>query len=400
MNHSIKKLAETASKPIRNIIGLMSGTSIDGLDIALCEVRGSGADTRVELIQFETCAYDSTVKKRLKGISSVAEVSLEEVCLVHSWLGEYHGEMILKTLDQWGLEAEEIDCIASHGQTIFHAPIIQHKQQGIPNSTLQIGDGDHIARKTGILTISDFRQKHTAAGGEGAPMVSLVDRILYGHKSEHRILLNIGGIANFTFLPATTSSNKKSITTDTGPGNTLIDAAAQEFFSLDYDEDSRIAKRGTVNREALAVLKSHEYFSRPMPKTTGPEVFNLSWVKHILDDHSIEIPKEDDLVATLSRFSAETIAESIASLPELDDETVIYVSGGGIHNPLLMQWISELLPSHPVRTFKEIGFDPDAKEAVLFAVLANETLSGVGFEMETESGTYENVNFGKISFPN
>lgn len=399
MNPSVKNLADIASKPVKNIIGLMSGTSLDGLDIALCEIRKSGKDTTLKLTEFETCPYDPKTRKRLQKISSVPQVSLEEVCLLHTWLGDYHGELILQTLDKWKLNPAEIDCIASHGQTIYHAPLIQHKQKGIANATLQIGDGDHIARKTGILTISDFRQKHTAAGGEGAPMVSLVDRILFGHEREDRILLNIGGIANFTWLPASKNTDRSSITTDTGPGNTLIDAAVQELFSKDFDKDSNIAKKGTVNKKALSIFKSHTYFQKPMPKTTGPEVFNLDWVKKTLAEKSLTISAPEDLVATLTRFSAETIADTILKIPGLDKSAAIYVSGGGLHNPLLINWIQERLPGHSIRNFKEIGFNPDAKEAVLFAVLANEALSGTGFEIDIQPDVNQKVNFGKISFP-
>lgn len=399
MNPSIKQLMDISAKPSRKIIGLMSGTSLDGLDIALCEIKGSGGDTTVELLEFETFDYDAETKKRLKKISSVPKVSLDEVCLMHTWLGDYHGKLIRQALETWQLSAADIDCVASHGQTIYHAPAIQHRQEGMPNSTLQIGDGDHIARISGILTISDFRQKHTAAGGEGAPMVSLVDRVLFGHPSEDRILLNIGGIANFTWLPAGDSSDKDSVTTDTGPGNTLIDQATQKYFSNDFDKDSRIARRGTVDQNLLSVLKDHEYFQKTMPKTTGPEVFNLGWIDKTLDEHNIAEPEPADLIATLTRFSAETIADAIAQIQYENNSAIVYVSGGGIHNPLLTEWLQELLPDHPIRNFEEIGFNPDAKEAVLFAVLANETLSGNGFAMDTEQDTKQKVNFGKISFP-
>ncbi|MEL7832664.1 anhydro-N-acetylmuramic acid kinase [Fodinibius sp. Rm-B-1B1-1] len=395
MNPSVKKLIETASKESKLIIGLMSGTSLDGLDIALAKVAGSGANTSVELLKFMTKDYQPELKKRLKAISSVPQVSLEKVCLLHSKLAELHAEFILSALDQWDITPNQIDCIASHGQTIYHAPKIQHQQDDMPNTTLQIGDGDHLAHKTGILTISDFRQKHTAAGGEGAPMVSFVDRALYTHKTKDRILLNIGGIANFTYLP----SREKSapvITTDTGPGNTLIDASMQSYFSKPFDKDGQIAQSGSVHKLSLEKLKADPYFQKPLPKTTGPEVFNLEWVQQQLDTLETEQLAPKNLVATLTHLSAQTIAESIKKVvPNLTD-TTIYVSGGGFHNPALMQGIAESLPGCRIESFAEIGFDPDAKEAVLFAVLANEMLSGEGFLMDTDK---EKINFGKISFP-
>lgn len=398
MNSSINKLAKTASKSAKTIIGLMSGTSLDGLDIALCTITGSGKKTEVELKEFVTKPYSAKIKKRLNAISSVTEASLEEVCLLHSWLGNYHGQLILDALNEWQITSSEIDCIASHGQTIYHAPRIQHGQPTMPNSTLQIGDGDHIARTTGILTISDFRQKHTAAGGEGAPMVSLADRILYTHETEERILLNIGGIANFTYLPARKNREQSSITTDTGPGNTLIDAAMQHFFSKEFDKDGAIAKQGSVNSEALKALKSDPYFKKPLPKTTGPEIFNLSWIGDQFDRADIDNISPENLVATLTRLSAETITEAIDNITTRNQKPVIYLSGGGIHNPVMRQWIQELLPKCELRNFDVIGFNPDAKEAVLFAVLANEMLSGKGFPMDVDPDNPK-VNFGKISFP-
>jgi len=399
MNPSIRALYELAEKPQKHIIGLMSGTSLDGLDIALCRLEGQGEQTKVDLLKFETCDYSKDVKQRLKAISSKPQVSLEEVCLMHTWLGQFHGKLIGEALQSWEIQKEEIDCIASHGQTIYHAPRIQHQQADIPNTTLQIGDADHLATSTGILTISDFRQKHTSAGGEGAPMVSLADRILFTHEDEDRVLLNIGGIANFTWLPSKKNTPEKSVTTDTGTGNTLIDAAMQHYFSEDFDKDSKKARSGKVNNELLDLLKEHEYFEKRFPKTTGPEVFNLRWINSILNESGLSVDKPEDLIATLTRLSAETIVDAILKVPVITKEAVIYVSGGGIHNPLLMEWIQELLAGYEIRNFNEIGFNPDAKEAVLFAVLANEMLSGKGFSVDTENGLKENVNFGKISFP-
>lgn len=399
MNPSIKKLAKTASKRAKRIIGLMSGTSLDGLDIALCEIKGSGISTEVTLQKFETIDYSKPLKKRLKKITSVPRVSLEEVCLMHSWLGHYHGELVLDTLDRWDILPNTIDCIASHGQTLYHAPKIQHNRQAMPNATLQIGDGDHIARATGILTISDFRQKHTAAGKEGAPMASFVDRILYTDDTENRILLNIGGIANFSYLPANTATDQPFITTDTGPGNTLIDASMQKYFSKDFDKNGIVAREGSVNHQALNALKADPYFQKPLPKTTGPEVFNLEWVDNRLQEAGIPRLSAENLVATLTRLTAETIAETIRAMGSQDPSPVIYASGGGIHNPVVGQWLKELLPTYLFKDFETIGPNPDAKEALIFAVLANEMLSGEGFPLNPNSQNSETLNFGKISFP-
>lgn len=399
MNPSISKLSGIAAKSSRKIIGLMSGTSLDGLDIALCHIRHSGKNTKVEVMNFETFPYDEETRKRLKKITSVPQVSLEDVCILNAWLGDFHGELVREALTKWSLKPGEIDCIASHGQTIFHAPKNQHLRKGMPNATLQIGDGDHIAKKTGILTLSDFRQKHTSAGGEGAPMAGLVDDMLFRDDQQNRILLNIGGIANLTWLPAGNYFDQPAVTTDTGPGNTLIDSAVQKYFARNYDKDGQIAEAGKVDRNLLNALKEHPYFKRSWPKTTGPEVFNLDWVLETLSSMQIAIPEPEDLIASLTRLSAETIAEAIHKLEHGDEAVHVFVSGGGVHNPMLMKWLKEHLPGYIINNFRKLGFDPDAKEAVLFAVLANETLAGKGFKMGRLSNESNSVNFGKISLP-
>lgn len=401
MNPSIKKLADLAEKKSRKIIGLMSGTSLDGLDIALCEISGSGENTDVQLTEFVTTPYSEQLRKQLKKISSVEDVKLKEITYWHTKLAHLHAEMILNALQIWKVNSNDVDCIASHGQTIYHYPARDQQDFREPeNSTLQIGDGDHIAAKTGILTISDFRQKHVAHGGEGAPMAGLVDRILFTHPTETRILLNIGGIGNFTYLPAKKSSDEKSFTTDTGPGNTLIDSLMMHNYNKPYDEDGKIAFSGKLNKKLLDEMLSDRWFDEETSKTTGPEYFNISWLeKKIaqagLDSDSIE---PEDLIRTASELSARTIVESIQNQKNDGSSVTVYVSGGGAHNPYLIQKIRELLPGIPVKNIAEIGLSPDAKEAVLFAVLANEMLAGEGFKMEmTEKN--RKVNFGKISFP-
>ena len=216
MNPSVKKLAEISGKETRTIIGLMSGTSLDGLDIAFCNVTGSGEETEVYLAEYITKPYDDEVASALRKISSVENVKLKDICHMHTSLAQLHAEMILEGLKEWGVSPAEVDCIASHGQTIYHYPARDQRSEARKlNSTLQIGDGDQMASKTGIITISDFRQKHIAHGGEGAPMAALVDGLLFGSEKETRVMLNIGGIGNFTVLPANLEKKSSNYTTDT-----------------------------------------------------------------------------------------------------------------------------------------------------------------------------------------
>ncbi len=373
----------------------MSGTSLDGLDIALCEVTGSGPEIFLNLRAFTTKSYPADIVEKLKKIVSADEALLQELCILNTWIGDYHADLVLQALNEWNINPDEIDCIASHGQTVYHAPITHHRHKGMPNATLQMGDADHIARKTGILTISDFRQKHTAAGGEGAPMASLIDALLFHNAKENRLLLNIGGIANFTYLPADKELNP--LTTDTGPGNTLIDRTMQVFFGKPFDKEGEKARQGTVHPRLLKHLLDHSFFSTPMPRTTGPELFNMEWVRERQQFADAKNISGEDLIATLTWLSAQTIADAIrevcnGQLPE------IYLSGGGMHNLQLVEWIEKLL-NQKVHSFEEIGFNPDAKEAACFAVLANELLSGEAFTINPKQNAGRSVNFGKISLP-
>jgi anhydro-N-acetylmuramic acid kinase len=207
----------------------MSGTSLDGLDIALCEIKGNGIDTKLSLLKFDHINYEDDYKEEVRKIFSKKTIELEELCLLNEWIGIKHAAIVNACLQKWNVPNENVDLIASHGQTIYHAPKNLHHRQKFGNGTLQIGDADHIAVHTGIITISDFRQKHIAAGGEGAPLAAYGDFILYSEKDRDVMLLNIGGIANFTYLPAGAGFDK-IICSDIGPGNTIMDAYARQNF--------------------------------------------------------------------------------------------------------------------------------------------------------------------------
>ena len=397
MKKHVIRLAEIANKPSRRIIGLMSGTSLDGLDVALCHVQGNGPETVLKVEQFATVAFTEDFRDNIREIFAKRQIDFQHLCVLNPMIGIEHGKMILDCLKQWNIPAEEIDLIASHGQTVFHAPKKQHNLPDFPNSTLQIGDGDHIAVTTNIITLSDFRQKHIAAGGEGAPLAVYGDYFLFSKKDENRILLNMGGIANFTFLPGSLDPSA-IFTTDTGPGNTLIDAFTRHFFGKPYDENGAIAASGLVNDTLLHALKTLPFFEAPFPKTTGPEVFNIDFVNKIIAEHHLQDISSNDILATLTRFSADTIASAIQRVVKPGESYRIYASGGGAHNPVLMASIREQLQNCQVGLIDELGVSGDAKEAVLFAVLANETVAGDTVDFGEREGV-PSVTMGKISFP-
>ncbi|MFB0499539.1 anhydro-N-acetylmuramic acid kinase [Mucilaginibacter sp. OAE612] len=393
LNHNLQHLFSIAQKPSKTGIGLMSGTSLDGLDIALCKFTDNGLSTHFELVQFITIPYPDDFKLQVQQVFARRNADLEKVTLLNAYIGSYHAELILQALAQWKVDPQEVDFIASHGQTIYHAPQRLHQHKNYPNATLQIGDGDHIAVKTGILTISDFRQKHIAAGGEGAPLALYGDVLLGNKTGQNRVLLNIGGIANLTWLPGDGDFNRV-LCTDIGPGNTLIDAACRKYFDKPFDEDSVIAYKGRVNKDLLTALLSHSFFDEKGPKTTGPELFNLAMVAEAQQRSGTVKISGEDLICTLSAFTAASIAgfvkENIAG-----DHVKIFTSGGGARNPFVIGELKKLLPQATIEDSSLLGINPDAKEAILFALLANEALCGEPIRI----GVNPAVLMGKFCFP-
>ncbi|MEQ9264764.1 MAG: anhydro-N-acetylmuramic acid kinase [Balneolaceae bacterium] len=381
MNKQLVKLSEIADKPARLIVGLMSGTSLDGLDIALCKC----SENTVEVLEFKTLDYSQKLRSRIRAIQSRQEVNLQEICILNTELAHLYSTWIIEALKEWGVEKAEIDLIASHGQTIYHNP-----SQNL-NSTLQIVDGDHIAVKTGIITISDFRQKHTAAGGEGAPLAALMDEALFKDDLKHRLLLNLGGIANFTWLPSR-ESGEESITSDTGPANSLINEAAQKYFNKPYDENGDIARSGNSNSELLRYLLLEPYFRKPFPKTTGQEEFNLHLVEELMQSYQVE-QGPNDLIATLTELTIHSITRALDKITG-DTSYEIYISGGGISNPVVIEGLRNRLPGANFKEIEKLGIPPDAKEAALMAFLANEMVLGNSFHTNSME-----VNLGKVSFP-
>ena len=388
MNANIEALYRTAGKHERTILGLMSGTSLDGLDIAVCKIEGSGTHTKLNVTHYTTVPYTEDFKAAIRKIFSVKAVDLEAVTLLNAHIARVHASLVLSALDSWKLSVTSIDAIASHGQTIYHAPKFLHPTSNYGNATLQIGDGDILSTATGIITISDFRQKHIAAGGEGAPLALYGDTILFSSATENRILLNMGGIANFTYLPAGQTTN--IISTDVGPANTLIDSYVKANYNgLSYDANGDIASSGTINEAFVNAVLVHPFFNAAFPKTIGPELFNLDFIEAACKTVGIVSMAHQDMIASLSYITARVIADGIHKVVgDANLELVIYASGGGIHNTYIMQQLQNLCPNASFKNLETLGVHPDAKEAVLFAILANEALAGSPA-----------LSMGKISFP-
>ncbi len=400
MHSDVQKLYQSSNKPHRLIIGLMSGTSLDGLDLALCKLTGSGIDTQITVLAFKTYEYDEAYRQNIRQVFSKKQGDIQHLTLMNAWVGRVHGDMVARFVNDQNLQAENIDCIASHGQTIYHSPIDHHQIKGMPNATLQIGDGDHIAHRTGIITLSDFRQKHIAAGGQGAPLVMYGDYLMFSNAKEDRVMLNIGGIANLTYLPNSRNINQ-TFSTDIGPGNTMMDALAHAINPKQFfDKDSSIASKGKVNHDLLKALHDNTFLRDDFPKTTGPELFNLDYLRRAKSQALCDKINNSDCMATLNYFSAEVIAQALLRCPTPIDQMVVYASGGGIHNPLLIDNILQIHPKLTLKTTESLNIHPDAKEAVLFALLANECLAGSAHTFENQQINLPSVSMGKVSFPN
>ena len=400
MKQHIQQLHEIACKPRRLLLGLMSGTSLDGLDVALCSFEGTGVHTQASILHFSTKPYDDAFRQQILGVFAKKQIDFQQLVFLNVLIAEKHAALVLECLKEWNIPAAAVDAIASHGQTVFHAPRVLHQLPEMPNATLQIGDGDHLARRTGILTISDFRQKHVAAGGEGAPLALYGDYFLFSKPGETRFLLNIGGIANFTYLPADGDASK-AMATDTGPGNTLLDAFARTLYNTACDWNADFARVGQPHEGLLAVLLEEPFFQEAFPKTIGPELFSPAWVRAGQVRAGCPQLPNADLMATLTHLSAKSIAAAIQKIPVGTAPVHCYISGGGAHNPLLMALLREALLKTGYGSIQPIGvlgINGDAKEALLFATLANETLAGntaTGMVL----GGIPLVSMGKISFP-
>lgn len=374
-------------------IGLMSGTSLDGIDAALVEIEGSGIQTKVTLLAFETIAFSNREIGSILKICNPASSSVDEICRINVYLGEKFASAALAVMEKANVKSEEIDFISSHGQTIYHMPAEQ--------ATMQIGELAVIAEKTGILTVGDFRPSDMAAGGQGAPLVPFVDYLLFRHQSKGRILLNIGGMSNLTVIPANANSDE-IVAFDTGPGNVLMDAIVQlgSEGKVRYDHGGSIAKKGTVDCEWLQQLLSQDSFIKELPpKSTGREHYTMSLVKSMWNTGVMRGLSFEDIVATITCFTAESIAYNIHNFIDSKVRTdEVFVGGGGVHNTFLMDCLRQKV-TQKVASMEEVNVSSDAKEAIAFAILGNEFLHGNSNNLPSATGASRNVIMGKLVLP-
>ncbi|MDA0748394.1 MAG: anhydro-N-acetylmuramic acid kinase [bacterium] len=381
---------------VRNIIGLISGTSADGIDAALVAVADSGVATRVRLLGFEFVPYSPELRREVLALSEPGAGSVDKICRMNAVLGEWFARAALAVCGKAEVPVAQVDLIGSHGQTVHHLPEPEQVHGVTVRSTLQIGDASLIAQRTGITTVADFRARDMAAGGQGAPLVPLVDYLLFRSTEVGRVMLNLGGIANFTVLPSNCEAGDV-FAFDTGPGNMVMDALVQEIRGQDFDRDGEVAAAGRVNYELLESLMTHPFLKLAPPKSTGREAFGRPVVEQVLVWRG-RIPDED-LVCTAAAFTAQSVADAVRRfvLPVCPVQEVV-VSGGGAQNPILMQMLGTELPGTKVHKMEHLGVPSDAKEAVAFAVLANETVYGNPGNLPRVTGASESVILGGV-FP-
>ena len=395
---SIENLILLREKETRNVIGLISGTSCDGIDACLAKITGNGSSTEIEIIEFETYPYKNEIRELIFDASNEQTGTVDKICQLNFILGRLFADAAVQIAGKSSIPISDIDIIGSHGQTIYHISSLKEKADKKVRSTLQIAEPSVIARETGVTTVGDFRTGDIAAGGEGAPLVPYADFILFGKDGIDRAIQNIGGIANVTFLPAGCSINE-IIAFDNGPGNMIIDCFVEIITDgrLKYDKDGELASKGKLNQGLLERLCSHPYLSIPPPKSTGREDFGFQFSDDLYEKLKRDNVDILDTITTATAFTAKSISDSYRKYiqPSYRISEVV-MSGGGVYNPVLFKFLKDYLGDIEIRKVEEFGIPSDAKEALAFAILANETICGNTGNVPSATGARERVVLGKI----
>ncbi len=387
----MRKLAAIARKRTIRAAGLMSGTSADGVDACVADVSARGA----KVVAFETRPYPRAVREAVLRMASAERVPLDDLCRLNFRLGEIFAEALLALCRNCRIDPASIDLIGSHGQTVRHLPSPEKFLGADVRATLQLGEPSVIAERTGITTVADFRCRDLAAGGQGAPLVPHADKLLFGHPEKTRVIQNIGGIANVTYLPPT-GSGKKLIAFDTGPGNMVIDHLVRTLTRgrQQFDRDGKLAARGQVDTALVSAVMRGAYFRKKPPKSAGRKEFGGHFAEKLLSKAARRRLGKPDIIATATALTARSIVDAWRRfLPRRIDEAIL--SGGGARNPVLVSMIEELTDM-PVLIFDALGIDADAREALSFAVLAVETIRGAPNNCPSSTGASRAVVLGKV----
>lgn len=392
---------------MKYVVGLMSGTSLDGIDAALVKIdENKNEELNIKIVNFLTIPFNNRIRSQLLDCCDEKNGTVDKICRMNFKIGELFAEVVYDLIDDSEISIDKLNLIGSHGQTVYHDVISRDFK-----STLQIGAAGIIAERTGITTISNFRMRDIAAGGEGAPLVPYVDFMLFKSKRKNKVLQNIGGIGNYTYIPVDGDIGEVK-GSDTGPGNMLIDTVISSLTEseLKFDKDGKWAAKGNTNHYLLELLKTHPFFEKPFPKTTGRETFGNSFANKIIKQSKKLNLGRYDIVATVTSFSAWSIVEAYSKGIEVIEKKEssrnkidqIIISGGGASNPTLVNMINyystKMLKSSPqIITMEDIGYSSEAKEAIAFAVLAYQTMKGRASNIPAVTGADNHVVLGNIT---
>lgn len=374
-------------------IGIMSGTSLDGIDVVISSIEGTHENIQLQIIKANTYSYDSEILIKIKQVLNDETSSSRLLCSLNVELAEEYSKCVFAICKEAKVDIGNVDFIASHGQTVYHITEDTDKEV---RSSLQLGDGSVLANLTNTTVISNFRLADIAQGGQGAPLVPYADYVLFQHKDKTRLMQNIGGISNVTCLPK--GGTKDDVFAfDNGPGNMMIDYAAHILFAQKYDTDGEIAKQGDLIQPMFDEIMALNYFKQIPPKSTGRELFGNHYTATILEKYKSE--NKNDVIATLSHITAFSIVDSyrkfITSKFPIDE---VIISGGGAYNTHLIELIKFYLNSENVFVLEEYGYSSEYKEALAFLILGSETLNFVPSSMKSATGAKKNTILGQISY--
>jgi len=393
-------LSQYARKEVHTVIGLMSGTSADGIDAALVQLSGSGESINASLIAYEERPYSEAVRRAIVSLFAL-DAPVADVCRMNYVLGRLFAEAALELMARRDLKPGGVDLIASHGQTICHLPPGSRYADPSGGSTLQIGEPAVIAELTGLVVVADFRARDVAAGGQGAPLVPYADYALFRHPEKTRLVQNIGGIANVTLLPAGGGLDDV-MAFDTGPGNMITDALVTAFShgEVSFDRDGELSALGRVDESLLHWLMGHDFIRRQPPKSTGREEFGGQFVGELLERAEATGVSAEDLLTTATAFTAESIIAAYRKfiLPYHVVNEVI-LGGGGSYNTTLRRMLQDRLPGVAIYLHEDFGIRGSAKEALAFALLGHETMLGRPANLPRVTGAGRAVVLGKIVLP-
>ncbi len=373
---------------MKSVAGVMTGTSVDGVDVVLVRLSGSGRALRAEVITFLAHPMPGDVRGRVEALVAGEAITARDIAVLHADLGRLTANAVQAAVASVGGSEAAPELVGMHGQTVWHAP-----EEG---ATLQLGDASVAAHLLGVPVVGDFRTGDVALGGEGAPLVPYADWALYTDDVTDRVLVNLGGIANITILPAG-GGRDDVVAFDTGPANVLLDGAARKLSGEPFDRDGRLALAGRVNEALLSRWLAHDYFRAAPPKSTGRELFSAAYLHARLEEAAAEGLDGSATMATLAALTAHTVASAIVRYAP--PAAHVYVGGGGVHNQAVMNGLAARLAAHTVDRFAALGVDGDAREALAFAVLAHEAMNGVATGMPRATGASGRAFQGKICYP-